>query len=280
MSLENPQKNNLENSQEHQEKSIEEQANYEGNHSLLLFERLSNPLVFNRLVEDLYEDVVTQDYSDYDYVDPESLAEHNNYISHDRDTILEDIRNKLNQKLDTVKGSTEIHFSDKGYLDSSGVEAPGRVGILTSNNPYGINETALLKNMAEAHEKGHVFRKYQYNSNFTKRVQEPFDFSKITLSQEDNDSNPLNGDQNITLQENLDSLQKYIASPDEIIERMSQVKNYFGFSGNEKFTQEHLDYARDNYIKDTGVYPNQIKPFFDAIADDKKFIEKMNMLGI
>lgn len=280
MSLENLQSNKSENSQEQQEKSIEEQANYEGNHSLLLFERLNNPVILGRLVEDLYEDVTTQDYSTYDYVDSNFLAEHNEYISQDRHTILEDIRNKLNNKLNLVKKSTEIHFSEQGYLASSGVESPGKVGILNSSNPHNIKETVLLKNITEAHEKGHVFRKYQDNSNFTKRIQEPFDFSQITLSQEESDSNPLNNDENITLEENLDSLQKYMASPDEIIERMSQIKNYFGFSGNEKFTQEHLDYVRDNYVKDTGVYPNQIKPFFDAITDDRKFIEKMNTFGI
>jgi hypothetical protein len=73
---------------------------------------------------------------------------------------------------------------------------------------------------------------------------------------------------------------EYLAFPWEIIERMSQIKNYFGFSGDEKFTQEHLYYVRDNYVQDTGIYAAQIQPFLDSISDDRKFIEKMNILGI
>jgi hypothetical protein len=61
---------------------------------------------------------------------------------------------------------------------------------------------------------------------------------------------------------------------------MSQVKNYFGMSGFEEFTQEHLDYVRKNYVQDTGSYGPQIQPFFDSITDDEKFINLMNTLGI
>ena len=72
----------------------------------------------------------------------------------------------------------------------------------------------------------------------------------------------------------------YFSDPAEIVERMSQVKNYFGMSGTEKFTQEHLDHARERYIQDTHSYGLQIQTFFDAIDNDEKFIHLMNTLGI
>jgi len=82
----------------------------------LLFERLENPIVLNRLVEDLYEDATTQDYSDCDYIDPEFLSQHNKYVSQDRYTILKDIRDKLSAKINLAKNSTEIHFSEFLFL--------------------------------------------------------------------------------------------------------------------------------------------------------------------
>ena len=74
---------------------------------------------------------------------------------------------------------------------------------------------------------------------------------------------------------------------DEIRARMGQLMDYFEFKvnpktgviedafGNKSFTQKHLDYARKNYIIDTNL-DNSMKPFFDAINDDKTFIKIMN----
>ena len=38
--------------------------------------------------------------------------------------------------------------------------------------------------------------------------------------------------------------------------------------GTEEFTKEHLDYAKEHYIKDTGLPELQIKPFLDAITPE------------
>ncbi|MEA3399062.1 MAG: hypothetical protein U9R00_00950 [Patescibacteria group bacterium] len=63
---------------------------------------------------------------------------------------------------------------------------------------------------------------------------------------------------------------------------MAQLKNYFGMKGSEKFTKQHLDYAKNNYIKDTGIPDFQIKPFLDAITTEKEedFLRLINSLGI
>jgi len=277
MSLENIQPNNPENSQEQQEKTIEEQANYEGNHSLLLFERLQDPDVFNKLVNDIYEDRTSVDFSNYDYVDPEYVKS----LQRDEYFVKQDIKLELLEKLQTTSQSTEIGFSEYGYLKSNkGSEGTGYVEICNSKLNNQFNETVLNKNITEAHEKGHTIRNYDHNSGFTKDLQSVFNFDNLSFSEEVVEDIQRIYEINESKEEIESNMREYFLYPWEIVERMSQIKNYFGFSGNEQFTQEHLDYVRENYVKDTGQYAPQIQPFFDAIADDKKFIEKMNTLGI
>lgn len=277
MSLENQKINHSKNFEEKKEKTIEEQANYEGNHSLLLFERLKNKDVFTRLVNDLYNDITSVDYSTHMYVDPDYLKS----LERDEYSIKQDIKIELEQALDRVSKSTEIGFSEYGYIKSeSGSNGTGYVEICNGKIGNTFNETVLVKNITESHEKGHNIRKYNADSEFTKDLQSMFDFDKIILSNEEVE-NIRKIDSREDSKEAIERKTKeYIAYPWEIIERMSQIKNYFGFSSNEIFTQAHLDYVRKNYIKDTGMNSIQIKPFFDAISDDKKFIDKMNKLGI
>lgn len=277
MSLENLQSNKLENSQEQQEKSIEEQANYEGNHSLLLFGRLQNPDVFNKLVNDIYEDRTSVDFSTYEYIDPEYVKS----LERDEYFVKQDIKIELQQALDTTSKSTEIGFSEYGYLKSKkGDNGTGYVEICNNKSGSQFNETVLSKNITEAHEKGHTIRDYNIDSGFSQELQSMFNFEKFSFSEETiKDIRQINNIED-SKEEIESSYREYLAYPWEIVERMSQVKNYFGMAGNEEFTQEHLDYVKKNYVKDTGHYAPQIQPFFDAIADDEKFIEKMNTLGI
>ena len=78
---------------------------------------------------------------------------------------------------------------------------------------------------------------------------------------------------------------------DELRARMAQLMDYYDFKvnpktkiitdfkNNSKFTQWHLDYARKNYIKDTGL-DNSMTSFFNAIKDDKKFLKVMNKTAL
>ena len=74
---------------------------------------------------------------------------------------------------------------------------------------------------------------------------------------------------------------------DEIRARMGQLMDYFQFKynpktgnvedvlGNTKFTNEHLDYALKNYIKDTGLDNNMVD-FFNGITNKNLFVKMMN----
>ncbi len=62
---------------------------------------------------------------------------------------------------------------------------------------------------------------------------------------------------------------------------MSQLKNHFGLKSDERFTKEHLDYARMHYVTDTG-FDNRMTPFLKAITPEteESFLELINSSGI
>lgn len=60
---------------------------------------------------------------------------------------------------------------------------------------------------------------------------------------------------------------------DELLARMGQLKNYFGFQAGEEFTRGHLDYARAQYVHDTGL-DNNMTELFAAVAKDEKSMQK------
>jgi hypothetical protein len=77
------------------------------------------------------------------------------------------------------------------------------------------------------------------------------------------------------------SVISYLFTGQELAERMSQLKNYYGMKGNEPFTKEHLHYAREHYVQDTGM-DNYMKFFFQAITPETEdeFLRIINSSGI
>ncbi|MBP9749789.1 MAG: hypothetical protein KBD21_03595 [Candidatus Pacebacteria bacterium] len=69
----------------------------------------------------------------------------------------------------------------------------------------------------------------------------------------------------------------YMREPDEILARMSQLRNYFGMGAGEEFTSEHLALARERYVADTKL-DNVMHPFLSCITEktQDKFIQAMN----
>ncbi len=152
------------------------------------------------------------------------------------------------------------------------------------------NEVPTTRQWAhiEAHEKGHRVRGEYYELD--KIFQTGFDISKATFTDEDyqmflRDENrrSLHTDEAgpITFEQKRDNYFEYLFSAQEIAERMSQLKNYFGFSGAEVFTKEHLKYAREHYLNDIGL-ENGMRHFFEAITPEteEKFLLIINNYGI
>jgi hypothetical protein len=135
-----------------------------------------------------------------------------------------------------------------------------------------------------AHEKGHELRP-QGSSYLNKIFQAAIDMNRLVVGREEfekaiADEPDEESREFMTMDKVNESIQEYFNSK-EIMERMSQLKNYFGFHGNEPFTKAHLDYAREHYITDTGI-DNRMSIFFRAITPEKEdaFIEAMNSLGV
>jgi hypothetical protein len=63
---------------------------------------------------------------------------------------------------------------------------------------------------------------------------------------------------------------EYNAAAYEIRARISQLKNYFGMSGDEQFTRYHLDYAKDHYVKDVGEGIDNMSNMLYSIKSGKE----------
>lgn len=209
----------------------------------------------------------------------------------DRDeSSIDEIRKREEKKLDErvkiVFNSTGIDLDEKfdvgsGSMGKTGEICPFGVGI----EKEGFVSKKQL-NIAEAHEKGHGVRSFDEDSIMGIWIKNGFDFSKVSAVSKDDLSRlrPLyNKGEDDVMSDDVLAKEYFrgFQNPDEIIERMSQLKNYFGMSDNRKFTKEHLEYARKNYIKDVG-WTLQIKPFFEAITKDteKNFLDVINNLGV
>lgn len=277
---------------------IEKSANFEGNETIVFLGRLNNPEVKKKLLESIIRDKIFL-----------FLKNLKTELKKDEENIKENIKReekeKLNERIQLISNSTEIDFDS---MDNAGSSCNAELGGVGRIAPLAIWEegnilTKKQLSIAEAHEKGHCIRSFDSvndDSPIRVWVRSAFDFSiKPTLSEKELDKLKnifYNKEQIISFDEMIESGQttkdkfneilitdylSILESTDEIIERMSQLKNYFGMKGNEQFTKEHLDYARKHYGEDTG-FVLQIKMIFDLITKDteKNFLDVINNLGV
>lgn len=276
---------------------VERQANYEGDESLLLFERLDNKKIREQIIQmwmagyNAREGEMEQR--------PKQDENGNVIFNEDGSYIWEDVpfvppteketREEIARLIEEVKIVTPISFDERPpSFDNTGID---RIGIFWKM-PDGTKPTLKQKTIMLAHEKGHAVRQFpgteQYYSEIFKKA---LDTSRVTYTQEDyeQDVNQLRRvqegeghtpDDEYYSFENVElKIRDYLARPEEIVERMAQLKNYFGFKGDEEFTQEHLDYARARYVKDTGM-DNHMRHFFESITNDQEFLRLINSVGV
>jgi hypothetical protein len=187
--------------------------------------------------------------------------------------------------------SSEYDESLRGIIEKTPIsfEDPKRQPVEDCLNlnfilPEGKPPTNRQWSIIEAHEKGHLLRpSYFLAENGELFLNECFDFqveSNVSFGEfEAQYFNKFAGE--TTFEKAKLKVLSYLSTPGEIMERMSQIKNYFGMSGNEVFTKEHLVYAKENYVKDTG-FDNWMTLFFKSIKPEKedRFVELMNTVGI
>lgn len=263
---------------------LERIANFEGNQSELMLQRLSSAKIFNQIV-DLWETRLQVDWK---------YGGKNTNISPDETSVLE-----INKKSFYLpKNREEIEAELQRRLDNAMVSTPVRIERDINADTECIPTELILQSgkrasteqmsIVEAHEKGHLIRTYS-GMYYEMIFHEGFDFSLDIIKREvvrnlgPEKKSPL-ADPNQAaedLENATAQMYWYISQPAELCERMSQLKNYFGMSGTEEFTKTHLDYARENYVTDTGM-DNNMTLFFECITPDSEadFVKLMNTVGI
>lgn len=281
--------------------SIEKSANFEGNDGELVIERVSNPYIKSQIVELIYlqeteleKNIKETEWLPYlpdgsDKEDRFRLLKNTasdkmisvdllNFVARTKEKIESD----LDSAIDIVSRVTDISYSKEGPSSSC---IPLRWKIPQT----GELPTSKQMSIIEAHEKGHLIRGYD---NLKSYFSAGFDISKVNITEEEyqmlksyfesQDSlDPPNEPRNTSYESIKEEILSYLFTPLEIAERMSQLKNYFGMSGAEEFTREHLLHAKKNYVSDTKL-DNHITYFLQAITPEteKEFIKLINTSGI
>jgi hypothetical protein len=275
--------------------AVQREANYEGNDSELLFDRLDNPKILDQIVqmwmagykakEGKIEQRPTQDEDGGIVFDSDG-----NYVLQDVTFVPpseEKPREKIAELIKEAKTSTPVFFDGR---------APTSEGIgLDWKLPGDVVPSTKQKSIILAHEKGHLMRQFpggvEGDAYFREVFGKAFNMNNINFTEQDfedtvahrKQEKQVTGygleDEDYTYDRMRESTIGYLSSPEEIVERMGQLKNYFGFKSDEEFTQEHLDYARGQYVKDTGL-DNNMRHFFESITDDQEFLRLINSVGV
>lgn len=286
-------------------KSVESEANFEGNETEILISRLRNPVIKRQIAEIIYrqeaehhnslKNEVWEPYLPEGWTGKERFkllkGKHSTRIisTEDLETELkkesktiEEIEKELDKDIDEVASVTEIDYTSD--------EPNSSVIPLNWIVPWtGERPTQKQMSIIEAHEKGHKIRDYDRS---TDKIRKAFDVSKVQFTDADYDilkknlenhtNKPEGSEKELTLEEKREEhLNGYLFTGMEIAERMSQLKNYFGFKRDEQFTKEHLHYAKEHYVQDTNM-DNGMRLFFEAITPETEdiFLEIINNSGI
>lgn len=269
---------------------IEGKSNFEGNWSELFLARVNNKTIRQQLINLLLEDerarceYFSQKFQSDSETSPNQLkdsagllvfrAEVETFIPKSK----MQIKRQLSRAISKCMLYTPIAFDDS-------VPSTCAISINWKNPHTGDILTIRQKSLVAAHEDGHRIRPLNYLSS--KYFQGAFDTSKVNISKEDMLRGKPKLDktiEQITPAEFRDfctEIIRYLTTPAEIVERMSQLKNYFGMQGAELFTDDHLRYAKEHYVKDVG-FDNLMTHFFQMITPqtEAKFLEFMNKCGI
>lgn len=215
------------------QEKIATSANYPGDWTGLLYNRLTDPITKEKFIARRTEAMEHMEE------DPSKVSRREMPSSHYQEQI-----DNYEENVETVFSRTEVGpaevFGSRGRnLGNQGNENVG--AVFNDAEHKGTTLTSRQKNIIEAHEKGHCLR--DFASPFDrKEIQSTIDKSVIT---ELNDLRKANGMERIA--------PTYVSNPMEIAERMAQFKNYFGLGAKDTFEKQHLDYIREHYVPDTGL---------------------------
>jgi hypothetical protein len=268
--------------------NIETVANYEGNATELLFGRLHTEKIRQQIIDLIYQDeqsgvggIVESLEVDadgnvvFDDSGEPKIKERKPFIPLTK----EEVEQRYDATVKKIESATEIEFVEASHH----LPTQERMVIGAIAPWSGKAFTPEQMSIIEAHEKGHEVRPYmgEFFQNYFHRG---FDFDAVPY--EESESSIFKKalppeEQEKTVAEIREMFFDYLKSPNELAERMSQLKNYFGMKGDDQFTVEHLEYARNHYVQDTDM-DNGMTQFFQAITPGKTeaFIQIINSAGI
>lgn len=238
---------------------IKTSSNYPGDWTLLLRERMLDPITKEKFIATRIDAMPNMKSGEIPpkSTDGISLVKEKTYQAYYQDQI-----DNYDTNVERIFDSTHIEESSEYNKkpENLGKGEIGFPGVVFSDAIKDGRELTLReKNIIESHEKGHGLR--DFVSEDSRDFRQSIDFDVI----QQNDSET--GTRQIG----------YLKIADEIAERMAQLKNYFGMKAGDTFTKDHLKYAADNYITDTGL-DNNMTLFFKAITErnEDKFIDTIN----
>lgn len=239
------------------ENNIVETANFQGSHTLVQFLRMSSP-DFRQKFQATLQKQLAGEQSDnrFSRVTPSDILQ----------TRLDNFEKNLqNVYKSTGYGPAESFGKQKSQLGVS--QAYGEPGAVFADGELDDRPlTDRQKDIISAHENHHAIVLPNRNDQLTTQLRGGLDLNQLNVL---NQNRP----------ERLSP--KYVSSGWEIAARMAQIKNYFGMTGGEVFTKEHLDYAKKHYVIDTGL-DNNMNDLLAMITEktEANFIHNMNNLPI
>lgn len=238
---------------------IKASANYPGDWTLLLRERMFDPISKQKFIETRAAAMLNMKPGEVpENKDGISLIKETGYQKYYQEQIdeydanVERIFNSTNisEASDFGKTSEKLGKGEIGFEGAVFADARKLDGLELSNRE---------KNIIESHEKGHGLR--DFVSEDSRDFRQSIDLEVIRQKDRETGKREIG----------------YLSQAEEIAERMAQLKNYFGMKADEKFTKQHLNYAREHYLKDIDL-DNNMSTFFAAITPmtEDKFIETIN----
>lgn len=242
----------------------EKTANYQGSHTLVQFLRMSSPDFKHKFAQNLLKDV------DDEPAEPKSILERQKTSASEQQQRIDNLDKNL-ARVYNVTGYAPAEKYEKKPLHIGISPQYGKPGVVFSDaENKGEPLTDRQKDIINAHENHHAIVLPERSDSLTTKLRYGLDFSIMNLI---NQEREMAGEERVS--------PKYLMHGSEIAARMAQIKNYFGMTGGEVFTKEHLDYARQNYVNDTGL-DNSMSHLFAMITPETEldFIDNMNSLPI
>ncbi len=222
-------------------------ANYPGDWTSLLQERMCHPETKKRFIAERQKAMV-----DMKEGNPGVMDKPKEFQSHYQEQIDHYVERVESIFALTYVGSAASYSKKPQHLGEGNINQPGTV-FADATHKEGVMLTARQKNIIEAHEKGHGLRDFRSPSDIAAVMavidEGVLDTVSVEYAKQYGERFPKN----------------YLKSPEEIIERMAQFKNYFGMTGTEIFTKHHLDYIREHYVNDTGL-DNLVTPLLSCVT--------------